>query len=37
MDKIFDFALNEMGFLHEYGKSSLENDFNAFVEQVIYG
>ena len=37
MDKTFDFVLNEIGFLHEYGKSSLENDFNAFVEQLFMG
>ena len=37
MGKSFDFSLNEIGLLHEYGKSSLENDFNAFAELLFMG
>ena len=35
--KEFDSSLNDKGFLHEYAKSSLENDFNSFAEYMFLG
>jgi hypothetical protein len=34
-DMEFDDELNEQGFLHEYGRSDKENDFNAFAENIF--
>jgi hypothetical protein len=35
--KKLDSSLNNKGFLHEYARSSLENDFNSFAEYMFLG